>query len=124
MKKLFTTVALLALVMTGVSGMAFAQDIGVPDHPRINEVDQRLQNQEKRIDAGVAAGEINPKQEARDQATDAKVSQELSKDEAKNGGTITKAEQRKMNRQLNKNSKRIHRQRKAGQAKKATTTTP
>jgi hypothetical protein len=108
-----------------VSTVAFAQttDTTVPGHPRVNEVDQRLDNQQQRIDAGVASGQINAKQEARDNKTDAKVSQELSADEAKNNGHITKAEQKKMNKQLNGNSKKIHKQRKKA-ADSTTTTAP
>lgn len=117
--------ASLALVLALTSGAAMAQtaapvDPTIPGHPRVNEIDQRLENQQQRIDSGVASGKINAKQEARDQATDAKVSQELTADQAKNNGHITKAEQKKMNKQLNKNSKRIHRQK----AKPAAVTPP
>ena len=94
-----------------LSTAAFAQESPiVPGHPRVNEVDQRLQNQQNRIDAGVQNGTLNAKQATADEKRDAKVGQELSADEAKNGGHITKAEQAKMNKQLNKNSKKIHKQ--------------
>ncbi len=109
MKK-YIAYASLALMLASPVAVMAQTTTDVPGHPRVNEVDQRLDNQQKRIDNGVASGTINAKQEARDQATDAKVSQELSKDEAKNGGKITKAEQRRMNRQLTHNSKRIHHQ--------------
>jgi hypothetical protein len=121
MKKFLAATALIALLTSGAAGVAHAQtsDTTIPGHPRVNEVDQRLENQQNRIDNGVKDGQINAKQEMRDEKTDAKVSQELSADQAKNGGHITKAEQRKMNKQLNGNSKRIHRQRTKG-----VTTTP
>jgi opacity protein-like surface antigen len=114
MKTFVTSALLAAMLVTGVATAASAQtvtDTQVPGHPRINEVDQRLQNQQNRIDQGVANGQINAKQEARDEARDAKVSQELSADEAKHNGHITKAEQNKMNRQLNRNSEKIKDQR-------------
>ncbi len=117
MKKLIATTAFAALLIAAAPAAVMAQttDTTVPNHPRVNEVDQRLQNQQNRIDAGVANGQINANQAARDQKTDAKVSQELSADEAKNGGHITKAEQTHMNNQLNKDSTRIRHQRtKAG----------
>ncbi len=88
---------------------ALAQD--VPGHPRENEVNTRLQNQQNRVANGVADGQINAKQAARDSARDAKVAREESRDEAKHDGHITKAEQAKMNRQLNNNSDHIHDQR-------------
>ena len=103
--------------MTGVSGLAHAQivDTTVPGHPRVSEVDQRLQNQQNRINNGVKDGQLNAHQAVRDEKADARVSQELSRDQAKNGGHITKAEQNRMNKQLNKDNSRIHRQRKAEQ---------
>jgi len=126
MKNLLASTALIALVTIGASGLAQAQTTGttptVPSAPvtspnGVNQIDQRLQNQQNRVDNGVKDGQINSKQEMRDDKADAHVSTELSKDEAKNGGTVTKSEQVKMNKQLNKNSHRIHRQRVKGAAK-------
>jgi len=108
-KSLLGTIMMTAVLVSGVSGAAMAQT--VPGHPRINEVDQRLENQQDRIDAGVNKGQINAKQEARDNARDTRVAQQLSADEAKNGGKITKGEQRRLNRELNRNSRRIYKQR-------------
>lgn len=101
--------ALLAILLTIAPALAFAQD--VPGHPRENEVNNRLQTQQERIGKGVADGQINARQAAKDSARDAKVAHEESRDEAKNGGKLTKAEQAKMNRQLNKDSADIHNQR-------------
>jgi hypothetical protein len=123
MKKLLATTALIALLTSGVAGLAQAQtatpEAPVATTPSVGQIDQRLENQQKRIDAGVKDGQINAKQEMRDDKADAHVAKELSKDEAKNGGTITKAESFKMNKQLNKNSHRIHRQREKAEAVKA-----
>jgi hypothetical protein len=83
----------------------------VPGHPRVNEVDQRLDNQQNRIQKGVADGQINAKQEARDEKHDSNIAERESADEAKNGGHLTKAEDKHLNKSLNKNSARIHRQR-------------
>ena len=108
-KSLLCIIMMTAVLVSGVSGAAMAQT--VPGHPRINEVDQRLENHQDRIDAGVNKGQINAKQEARDIARDTRVAQQLSVDEAKNGGKITKGEQRRLNRELNRNSRRIYKQR-------------
>ena len=124
MKKLLASVAMIALLTSGVAAMAQDAAPVDPGHPRVNEVDQRLNDQQNRVDNGVKDGQIGAKQEMRDDKTDARVSQEMSKDEAKNGGHITKAEQRKMNRQLNKNSGRIHRQRANGALRNANKTAP
>ena len=103
------TIFALSLATLTVS-TAFAQTAPVAGHPRVNEVDQRLENQQNRVDSGVASGTINAKQEARDNARDTRVSQQLSADEAKHNGHITKKEQTQLNKELNHNSGDIKRQ--------------
>ena len=83
----------------------------VPDHPRVNEVNQRLDNQQDRIQAGVADGQINAQQAARDEKQDANIAQRESADEAKHNGHLTKGEQNRLNRSENHDSRRIHHQR-------------
>jgi hypothetical protein len=102
-------IASLCSLLASAPIVAMAQD--VPGHPRENEVNSRLENQQDRINAGVADGQLNAHQVARDSATDARVAREESRDEAQHNGHITKAEQAKMNRQLNRDSARIRDQR-------------
>ena len=102
-----------SLSVLAVSSAAFAQSTPVDGHPRVNEVQQRLDAQQTRTDAGVASVTINAKQEARDNARDAKIAGQLSADEAKNGGHVTKAEQKHMNKELDRNSHDIKRQKEA-----------
>jgi hypothetical protein len=90
------------------SSLATAQD--VPDHPRVNEVNQRLDNQQARINQGLANGTMTGKEAARDEAHDANIAKRESVDEAKHGGHLTKAEQNRLNKSENKNSRRIYRQ--------------
>jgi hypothetical protein len=92
------------LISTG----AVAQD--VPDHPRVNEVNQRLDNQQARINQGVANGTMTGKQAARDETHDANIAKRESVDEAKHNGHLTKGEQNRLNRSENRNSRRIYRQ--------------
>jgi hypothetical protein len=101
----------LAFASVFAVGTSFAQDAPVPNHPRVNEVNQRLQNQQNRIQAGVADGQLNAKQAARDEKQDSNIAQRESADEAKHGGHLTKGEQNRLNKSENKDSKRIHRQR-------------
>jgi hypothetical protein len=98
----------LAAAAAIASGAAMAQD---PGHPRVNEVNQRLENQQDRINKGVADGQINGKQAARDERHDANIARRESIDEAKHGGHLTKAEDRRLNKSENRNSHRIYRQR-------------
>jgi hypothetical protein len=93
-----------------VSMPSMAQTAPVPDHPRENEVNQRLDNQQARIDQGLANGTMTGKQAARDEKHDENIAQREAVDESKHNGHITKAEQRRLNKSENKNSKRIYRQ--------------
>lgn len=113
-KPKLTLTSLALTVLIGSGGTAIAQGAaGVPDpgHPRINEVQQRIDNQENRVDRGISDGQINAKQAAHDDAKLAREQNSLNHDEAKNGGHITKAEQRNLNKRLNKGSGQIYRQR-------------
>jgi hypothetical protein len=103
----------LAAVAAIASGAAMAQDTtqDVAGHPRVNEVNQRLDNQQNRIQAGVADGQINAKQEARDEKQDSNIAQRESADEAKHDGHLTKGEDRRLNHSENHDSHRIYRQR-------------
>ncbi|WP_266157348.1 hypothetical protein [Dyella silvatica] len=112
-----TAFAMLAALASGAAmAQAAAQD-NVPGHPRVNEVNQRLENQQNRIQAGVADGQLNAKQAARDEKQDANIAQRESADEAKHGGHLTKGEQKRLNASENQDSRRIHRQRAKAKAK-------
>jgi len=102
-----------ALILAGICGvlgssMGMAQT--VPDHPRVNEVNQRLDNQQARINQGLANGTMTGKQAARDEAHDANIAKRESVDEAKHNGHLTKGEQQRLNKSLNKNSRHIYNQ--------------
>jgi hypothetical protein len=106
--------ALVSVVVASAHAVMAQTAAADPGHPRINEVEQRIQNQQDRVDKGVSDGQINAKQAARDDAKLGREQASLNQDEAKNGGHITKGEQKNLNRRLNKGSRTIHRQRKAG----------
>ena len=93
------------------AGAAQAQSTDVRGHPRVNEVNQRIDNQQRRIDAGVANGTITPTQAARDERRAANIAQRASAAEARHGGHLTAGETRRLNRAQNRNSRAIHRQR-------------
>ncbi len=79
-----------------------------PGHPRVNEVNQRQQNQQNRIANGVKNGKLTPQQTANLEKREASVDNREQKDMAKNGGHLTKAEQNGINRQQNRISKSIY----------------
>lgn len=107
-RSLFALIALSA----SVSGAVLAQDTAVPGHPRVNEVNHRLANQQSRTQSGVADGQINARQGARDEKHDANIAQRESADQARHNGHLTKGEDKRLNKSESRDSKRIHRQRK------------
>jgi hypothetical protein len=113
-KPKFTLTCLALTVLIGSAATASAQSAaGVPDpgHPRINEVQDRINNQQARVDRGISDGQINARQAAHDDAKLAREQNSLNRDEAKNGGHITKAEQGNLNKRMNRGSRQIYRQR-------------
>lgn len=95
------------------SGSVMAQaatDQDVPGHPRVNEVNNRLTNQQNRINNGLKNGTMTQGQAARDETHDANIARRESVDEAKNGGHLTKQEDHNLNHSENRNSKRVYNQ--------------
>jgi len=79
-----------------------------PGHPRVNEVDQRLQDQKRRIEEGVKNGTLS-KEEARQMwRHDQEIAAKERKDMAANGGHLTQQEQNNLNKALNRNSQEIY----------------
>lgn len=71
-------------------------------------VDQRQANQEARIQQGVQAGELTPKETAKLEKGQAKV--QAKEDKAKSDGTVTKKERAKLAKAQDKQSRKIHKQ--------------
>jgi hypothetical protein len=110
MNKNFTSFLAVAVLATGVvaASPSFAASC---HHPRINHIEERLERQQNRIDAGVKQGTISAKQEARDVKIDERVDTQLENDEAKHDGHMTVKEENKLDKELNKDSKDIYDQR-------------
>jgi hypothetical protein len=94
------------------SGSVMAQTTAtdVPGHPRVNEVNNRLANQQNRINNGLKNGTMNQKQAERDETRDDSIARRESVDEAKHDGHLTKQEQHNLNKSENRNSHDIYRQ--------------
>lgn len=80
-----------------------------PGHPRVNEVNQREENQQQRIGNGVKNGTLNSRQTARLERRETSVQNREKADMARNDGHLTKGEQRGINRQQNRVSRSIAR---------------
>jgi len=119
MKNTFTN-SLLVLTVGGLllAGSASAQTStttsgagpGVvdPGHPRVNEVNQREENQQQRIANGVSSGKLSAQQTSNLEKREASVQNREKKDMAAHNGHLTKAEQKGINRQQNRTSNSIY----------------
>jgi len=88
------------------SGAGAGQDD--PGHPRVNQVDQRQANQQDRIANGVKNGDMTPGQAARLEKNQQRIQNQKSADMAAHGGHLTKQEQNQLNREQNKQSRKIY----------------
>jgi hypothetical protein len=84
------------------------------DHPRRAQVNDRLGNQERRIEAGQTDGQITNRQARQLRRDDRTIRAEERAMAADHGGHITRREQRALNRQENAVSRQIHRERMEG----------
>ncbi len=107
--KTLAVTATLAISSLG----AFAQVATAPATPR---VDQREVNQDKRIQQGVASGQLNAKETYRLEKEQAAINKAETK--AKADGKVTKHERRKLHKMQDAASKDIHAQKHDAQTAK------
>ena len=79
-----------------------------PGHPRVNEVNRREQRQQNRIANGEKNGTLNSKQAANLERRETAVQNREKRDMAEHNGHLTKAEQKGINRQQNRISRSIY----------------
>jgi hypothetical protein len=79
-----------------------------PGHPRVNQINQREQNQQNRIANGVKNDKLTPGQTARLEKGEQRLQNNEKKDMAKDNGHLTKQNQRQLNHEANNMSKRIY----------------
>ncbi|WP_143307723.1 hypothetical protein [Chitinophaga vietnamensis] len=103
--------ALIAMIaFLGISTATYAQQkesAWDKKHPRRDQVNDRLANQNRRIKEEVKEGEMSKSKAARLHANDRKIRQEERDMAAQNHGHLTKREQRALNQQENANSRKI-----------------
>ncbi len=97
MKSLFLTLAVTGMMM---SAIAWAQD---------GEIHQRKENQQDRIANGVANGSLTPHETANLENKEARLNHETRHDRRQNGGNLTNNEKAQVNRQQNRLSRNIYR---------------
>jgi hypothetical protein len=80
-----------------------------------NEINERQRNQQKRIGEGVENGSLTAGETARLLKQEGAIHHEIKTERKANGGTLTAQERRQVNRQQNRESKRIYKQKHDGQ---------
>jgi hypothetical protein len=96
-------------LVAGSMGTAFAITQWEKDHPRRVQVNERLENQNKRINEEVKEGKMSKQEAAKLHKEDHQIRKEEKLMASQNGGHITKQEQRTLNQQENAVSRQIGR---------------
>jgi Spy/CpxP family protein refolding chaperone len=101
------TLAVTIAVASAVAGSASADTTWQKNHPRREQVNHRLNNQDRRIHNDVKNGTLTKSQAASLHKDDHQVRQEERDMASQNSGHITKSEQKVLNQQENGISKQI-----------------
>jgi polyisoprenoid-binding protein YceI len=103
---MFKLRTLAAATLAFAAAGAFAQAASAP--AATPGVDQRQANQEKRIDQGIASGELNKRETKRLEKEQNVI--DRAENKAKADGTVTQAERRRLHKMQNHASRDIRRQ--------------
>jgi hypothetical protein len=101
------SIAMGTLLALSTAGAAWAETAWEATHPRRDQVNDRLEHQNRRIHQEVREGELSHAQAAKLHRQDHRVRQEERAMASRHGGHITKPEQAALNRQENRISREI-----------------
>ena len=91
------TIVKMVVVVTALSSLAMA-----------GEVDRREERQQDRIGQGVQSGQLTPGETAHLEKQEQRIDSQVKTERAENGGHLTAAERRQVNREQNRESRRIY----------------
>ena len=91
------TLVKMIVVVSALSSLAMAA-----------EVDRRENRQQERIGQGVESGQLTPGETARLEHQEQRIDNQVKAERAANGGHLTAAERRQVNREENRESRRIY----------------
>ena len=103
---------ILSIVAGGALFLGLAYGQTPPPAPTATEGQHhaaRVENQKDRIQQGVQSGTLTPKQGARLGRQDARINREARRMAARNGGNLSEGQERRIHRQMNRQSRRIYR---------------
>jgi hypothetical protein len=97
----------VAIILAGAAG-------SLPVYAQSQQADpdtihQRKENQQDRIAQGVKSGQLTPRETANLENKEAAINQETRADRKANGGKLTQGEKAQINRQQNRTSRQIYR---------------
>jgi hypothetical protein len=72
-------------------------------------VGKREENQQDRIGQGIKSGQLTAGEAAHLENNESKINNEVRNDRAANGGKLTSGEKKQVNKQLNRQSRQIYR---------------
>jgi hypothetical protein len=101
------TALLISISLAGVATSSLAETTWEQNHPRRDQVNDRLANQNQRIKNEVAEGEMSKGQAAKLHKDDRQIRGEERAMASQNNGHITKQEQKTLNQQENAVSRKI-----------------
>ncbi|HEX3767028.1 MAG TPA: hypothetical protein VFE04_08815 [Puia sp.] len=97
----------LFVAFLGIANISMAQDGFAKNHPRRAEVNQRLQNQDHRINQKMRRSDISRHQAYHMHRRDHQIRREERRMAYRHNGHITRHEQYRLNRQENRVNRRI-----------------
>jgi hypothetical protein len=86
-----------------------------PNHPRVNQINRREQRQQNRIANGIKNDKLTPQQASNLEKREARLQANEKKDMAADNGHLTKKDQRQLNREADRTSKKIYQDKHDGQ---------
>lgn len=95
-----------AVAQTTTSGAGPGQTD--PNHPRVNQVNQREENQQDRVANGIQSGQLTPGETKNLENGEQRLVNNEKKDMAADNGHLTKQDQTQLNNEANRMSNRIY----------------
>ncbi len=119
MKKFLGVIFTSLIIVCGLSATSFAQrseTTSVSQNRRYHRsnINQRQENQQNRIAQGIKSGQLNPREAARLKRQETHLNRVESR-YRKSGNGLSPSERARLQRDLNRESRRIHTQRHDGQ---------
>lgn len=108
LNRFIATTLLVCTLATPFAAFANGNPTHLPNHPRVDQVNQRIANQHSRIAAGENSGKLNAAQVNQFHAEYAGLKTEEHAMRAADGGHLTRGDQASLNRQLNARSNQIY----------------